>query len=824
MDPLLIEFHEKLNYQKVNKNNIYDEDIGNLYRNIIKMMALDYQVYQKNVGLFLATLEENHGEIIPFAVDFLIEQIYYITKEIPYSKLDTTLIEGKVDKDLIARFFKDVISQLEKHKDIRISDENLSFDRFSEKEIKALAGFFIEKMQVDSKNLDWSLDMVKESLNLCSQLRQLLKKINGVEFFYHSFGLILDRLSSSEFYQIGRDVSEDILNVSFRDKVSHLGFFNSFRFYSQNNSVHAGLMYANLCSFCVIRDTIHISDKFVEDLIWQSVKFFRNIEFFPLAKEFYNLLPNNLFKDDYHRRGFDHTYFLILLAEHSPQLPFEILDYLNKERESILKGGENELLPWYITLLNIRRVYTSADFTTTGLGFYLNVFENIIPKENYKKYKIIIDGGLEELKAVLQDTLSKLYSTRFVRDFIYDNETAIKISNRLIPLSVEGKDTEGFLLGMIIKSDHSVGIKDKASQIEQPILGIESPDYIKFYKNPELLTEVLELKSGIIIIWLAVCEQQIYEMSLLNEVYQFNQLEEWSVKHFKELVSNDFFSSMEFTETKNVNGQIKSFFEEDFFEEEKNYRENLNFSRIYLAENIVGVYYVSDMLLSGFPHQMLLNSDGEFISKSIPTTNVLSLDWLTGQKDESLLPNKLTKAIWIPTETKDFALIYLENFIDETLNENGFLRYNSVILEQPLSSDINIICSHGGSDIAEIQIVSHEDSITYELDHIIGTGKILILFVCHAGSKQNEMFRNNVNSLIKRFILNGYQAVIAPAWALDISIPKYWLPVFLECIENGFTIDKCVHEANKKVYYKYPTPAAWANLHLHGNPNLKKGN
>ncbi|MFP5082184.1 CHAT domain-containing protein [Pedobacter sp. JCM 36344] len=86
---------------------------------------------------------------------------------------------------------------------------------------------------------------------------------------------------------------------------------------------------------------------------------------------------------------------------------------------------------------------------------------------------------------------------------------------------------------------------------------------------------------------------------------------------------------------------------------------------------------------------------------------------------------------------------------------------------------------------------------------------------------KTEFFRNNVASLVKRFIAQGYEAVIAPYWALDVTVPKYWLPEFLNCLDAGESVSQAMFSASRKVYDQFPTPAAWACLHLYGNPNLK---
>jgi len=81
--------------------------------------------------------------------------------------------------------------------------------------------------------------------------------------------------------------------------------------------------------------------------------------------------------------------------------------------------------------------------------------------------------------------------------------------------------------------------------------------------------------------------------------------------------------------------------------------------------------------------------------------------------------------------------------------------------------------------------------------------------------------RNRIATMIRDYLKAGYEAVIAPFWALDISIPKYWLPQFLESFEKGKTVMEAVHDGNMKVKDMFPTPKAYACLHAYGNPFFK---
>jgi hypothetical protein len=320
---------------------------------------------------------------------------------------------------------------------------------------------------------------------------------------------------------------------------------------------------------------------------------------------------------------------------------------------------------------------------------------------------------------------------------------------------------------------------------------------------------------------IAYSESKIYQFISFNNEFSIDFLEKWDYTTYKKLVNEDYFTSFTFEDSVKDKGVVRLISPEEFREEELNIISNLEFSQLSISDEVDELCIVKDMDISSFPHNLLLNQKREFIAKDIPVSNVLSTEWFMKTAESNLLPKEYSKSIWIPTESGDYALNYLYSNIEETLKDSSFQIFNDAELQNPLSSDINIICSHGGKNISEIQIVSQEGNSTYNLDSIIGTGSILIFFVCYSGSMKTEFFRNNITSLTKRFISNGYDAVIAPFWALDVTIPHYWLPEFLNEINSGSHVSKAVFKANRKVYERYPTPAAWACLHLYGNANHK---
>jgi len=167
-------------------------------------------------------------------------------------------------------------------------------------------------------------------------------------------------------------------------------------------------------------------------------------------------------------------------------------------------------------------------------------------------------------------------------------------------------------------------------------------------------------------------------------------------------------------------------------------------------------------------------------------------------------------------ETETFSIF---EFIKDTLEKHNVTTVTTVSNFSPINSTINIVSSHGDRDISSTQVFyPDENHVIHNLNGILGEGKILVLLVCHSGSEKEFFFRNEIASLIKRYLSNGYEAVVAPFWSLHINIPPLWLPTFLSEIDEGKEVSEAVFAANKSVYNVYPTSAAWTCMHLFGNP------
>ncbi|MEZ5082652.1 MAG: hypothetical protein R2750_04285, partial [Bacteroidales bacterium] len=544
-------FHEKLSIEHIHENNRFEGEILIHYQQILEILGNDHIAYRKYFPQIVSILEQSQIKSISYSIGIYFELFNKLIAIKETEKLDTSLLEETISDKSYEKFRKLFEDSFKANNQIRISDFKLNTHDLTNQEIKEIASLLIDMLQDNSLDLDLSIDKGDILTLILPFLRNLLLAINNPGLFYFSCGIFIDMLEKSEFFQSARDFSEEILISSFNDDITEYGFFNSFRCYSNQGNVHAALLYANISMYCALNKKKPILTKYLQEIIWQSLKLFRNLKLFPWVIKIYKNIPDHIEFSEYERRSIDHTYFTCLLSINDSSLPSIILDYLHKERESIFKAGISESIPWLITLYNIKRIYSKADFSNNGLGFYLNIFEKIVPESTVEKYKNIIDGDSSKLKVHLKKSLIKLNETRSKSDIDYDSETALKIANRLIQDSFEKQDEEAILLAMMIKSDFSLIFQTKKTEEVAPfkLPNDELERFNKIYGDKHQLLTTIKQDKNILYSWIAVSEDNVFQLSLLNNTFQFNILSEWDWSKFNELRKSDYFSSLSFDDT-----------------------------------------------------------------------------------------------------------------------------------------------------------------------------------------------------------------------------------------------------------------------------------
>lgn len=816
----------KLLYDTANDTNIYEDDILAGYKTLLNDWILNYSNYRNHSGTLLGSFEKNFNKGLLYSLHTYINSFEDVIKLPTTGALDLSILEMDLSDNVVENYKYILTNSIDKAAGYRLSDLDVETGHLSEQAIKELIGTIIDKLEKDATNMHWDSKQLNISLLDLSILRGLCNQIGQPSLFYHALNIFFDKLCISGMSQAARDLCEEMLVASFKDDLAFYGFFICFRVYSNLGSTIAALLYGNLCLAAVKSKEKIQNDKFLYEIIWQSLKLLRNSRLYPFAVQIYEKTPKTNKFSKYEWHGLDLVYYSCLFQLKEQRLPTLIFDYLGMERESILQEGEKGCSRWLLLLYNIKRLEQLFDFTGSGLYQYVNLFESIVPKESISKYRNIIEGDSGNLKDYLKESLLKLLATRNKSDFVYDNEMAIKIAHRLIEDSFDKKDHEAALLAMLVLSDHSILFKGKDSP-DVAILNITDTDNSTFYEHfpdPVKALNSFCLTSSQALICLFTPEDKLLQLTYSNSNFNFIKIEDWDLIKFQKW-SREIIPELDFQTTiKNRYDEVRSLLSEDYEHQANVIKGQVAFPSIRLDKCINELLVVKDMEVSSLPHNLILNESREFFALNSSVTNVLSIEWLNSKLSKKLPILDNSKALWIPLDKEDATIDFLYRKCQDVLDEYKVKISDTVKIESPLSSTINIISSHGSRDIASVHVVHpNDETVLYNLDKVVGNGKILIMLVCFSGSAKKDFFRNEITSLVKKFLASDYEAVIAPFWALHIDIPPIWLRAFFESIDSGQQVSNAVLSSNKAVFDRYPTPSAWACMHLYGNPFFKIG-
>jgi len=812
-----------LSIETVNDSNEKETEIVQLIHEITDELIQSYEFQRDHIAHLLDVYERHNLKSLSYLL-FVFQTLYSQFIKLKVVEPDLSLTEREVEDEKMMSLIGKVFTAFSKFgvKHVQLSDNfDLDLSDEEKKDYIRVVNFMVNR--IADKDVISDDDIENILMNL-SFVRNVLRSFNKEEIFYFFIGTFFDLLYKNENYQLSRDMAEACLMCGYKDNLEELAYFQSFKAYANTSSAIPALHYG-ICSLKYSLAKGVAFDYQIKNFVSGLVKFYRNIKLYQYAIDVFEKKPKTLVFSSYEEHSLTHTYFLTLLIVRSSILPLKLSEYLDKHREDIINGGEVEVLPWLNTLHMITYTYPDEVAGVSECKNYIEVFSRIVPPEKIKKYLDIATGSsIEDLISHLKSSLLNLASTRNEIDFTTDNSFARLIANSLIQKSFKESSPEGYLYSMIINSDYSLKFKTKQAA---PIAEIKSakPTFSGAYYFPKEIIEFIESKQGFSIVWLGTNGRDVLPVLYNDKKFTFCNNSRYRIEDLKKWFSDNI-DSLPLENDKIIAGGLKAEKQsEDFKLEGKELSQTLSFSKIE-EDGLKNILVVKDYELSVFPHNLLLDKHGEFYISKTPIMNVMSLEWLLEKNTSSVQEiENPTKGIWIPTAVGDFTLNYLYSYIEPTIKEHGFLEETELLPQKPLNNDINIIAAHGDQSINTFPALypkgMTESFSIVNLNRVIGKGKILIFFVCHSGSMKADFLRNRISTMIRGYLKAGYEAVIAPFWALDISIAKYWLPEFMNSIEQGKTVMDAVHDGNMKVKEKFPTPKAYACLHVYGNPFFK---
>jgi hypothetical protein len=814
---ILYDIKGKIIYNKVSKSYKYDGDILQGLELLIVDVSSSYDAYCERISILLPDLEEIKSESLMYLENLFSSKLDYIMKEVkptqeqfPYNiNYDFESVFEKLQHLMETSFSKNNV--------IRLSGDYELSKELSTAELKECLELSFNILYDAATTREAAVDTLDTRNLTATIMRQIALKVGNPVFFYNTIGLLVDKLDNLGEHQASRNMAEELVLSSYKDKLPDYGFYNYFKSYANQGNLISGLVYGNLF-LTKLLSTKKISNYLYKHIIWQTIKLYRNSSIHSRAIEIFESVNWDYYDNDHEKRAITQTYFHSLLHLVNAKTPYLVSDFLNKEREEIIKGGEEEALPWLILLLNLERIFGKEKINEHGLDYYIIFFKQICPKEKYEKNEKIISGDIKSLKVYLKEELVRLETTKFKADFIYDNSNALLYASRLM----SNPDVEGFLLAMIVKSDFSFVFKNKTTENVREVKQIEisEKEFEKIYGNAEEYISSTFLNENVELLWIAKAEKHYFQLNYYND---------FVIKHLSHFNTTDLEKFYKYlgtlllfqTTKQSKSGQIIGLVTEDYEAQSITVNNGIPFEMEFLNE-VSPLFVVKDIDITNYPHNLLKNRNRDFIYLQRPICNMLSLEWLKENKSKNTIPASYTKSIFIPHEDGDLIINQLYNSISNYIFENNFKTSFSQNALEPLSSNINIVVSHGKEDISTFNtITSDSNTFIFNPDKILGEGQIAILLICHSGSMKSDLFSNSTATYLKQILKLGYQGIIAPFWGLDIDLLPHWLPAFFNSLNEGFPAYQACHYANMKLNEIFPSPSSWGCLHFYGNPYLK---
>ncbi|KFW98006.1 hypothetical protein [Pectobacterium carotovorum] len=696
------------------------------------------------------------------------------------------------------------------NREIRIYSDNLNSVK-----IPAEIGFY----NTNKALLDISITTpfvegeIKEDLNM--RMMSLIishhysYKYNLQHEFYIQLGSILSRLSIDGYPQLARDISEDALFCSFDKKELYYGFYVKFIMYTSQKNILDALL--SLSLFIISFDKTTINHELKNKTLIELFILLRESGLYSVARKYYTDVINTLNIEEYESQKCQLAYFSLKILEEDEEVIVDIKNYLDKKMNDILGFHNGAIIPWFVLLHNLMKIFPDNDEKKYFHNAILK-FEDSLDRKLVTQLKESLLGISGNLKNSLIKGMDNLSKTRNKDDYVYEVNSLMPLANNLIDESIKSKDIEGFLLAHKLKSDASILFK---GELIEPINGMIKIEPNNYKSNRLNLDEyynsmISQLEDDTSYFWIGFNDNKLYSLILNGKDLEYigyvkpanlNDFDEWIDENIKKMGFNDNPSNDIFLPN------------EDVWKVEKNQiiesLPNLAIKDINFKEKVV---IFPDVKMMGMPFNIIKVND-EILGEKHILSAPFSID------------NYISKNIsddfylWAPINQNDFAIAMAYSGVERVINKN---EVRCDISDTPTAnSDINIFISHGGKNntVGFYGVYPGEDK-TFNLDKLFGTGRVAILFICHSGSMVKNTYTNSNNTLITRLIESGYDAVISPSWSLHISIPSIWLPEFISGLKSNLNVSEANFKANEAVEKKFISPKASMAMHVFGNGAL----
>lgn len=696
-------------------------------------------------------------------------------------------------------------------------------DELNETERKILAIYCEKMISYMANKTNWNKDTIGMALSLLAIEYSICRKDEVMDIFFNSVMCVISCLNSSMYKQQAMDLANTILLIGYREHLEEYSYVVSSSAYIDEPSPLQALLCLETTFAYVDKRSDVIPNRMLLIIIWILLKIFREIRRVDHEEMRYLLSISDSISDDTHERMSVH--FTALSAKvfaGDESVINETISYLRDNEEWIKSNMDSLSLPLFTLFKCIHEFLGNQDLS--GLAPYEKMVEKELEIDGNEFYVGFYNDN-KEVACLLQKILTKLRSCRKSDNYSHYSKTANQFARKVIDTAVENDAPEEFLLAMMVRADYTFVKQDL--QLSPYVVFKFEDDEIEADARPYIsvneLKNIIRLEHEDVIMWIGLGVKHICRMSLMNDMFKMDYLEGFerskSLRAPIEIITNLAFKNDYVTEK----GDRFDKTAKELEEEGERLHDSLESYRLSVP-NIAGrVLIVKDMEMESYPHQLLIDDrSDEFLGQCKPTANVISTELLINTNLSLLyIPSFFSRSFWTPINSGEITFSGIMSHLEDTLVKYQFEVCDKIAPSNPLSSDLNIVCAHGGRNISEEEWFYANGQPILKTNKIVGKGKILVLFVCHSGSAVYEEYDGAVHSMVKKYVRKGYKSVIAPMWSLSTDILPLWLASFMDCFSKGEYIIDAVFHANMAVKQKYIAPSAWACLHLFGNPYVR---
>jgi hypothetical protein len=802
--------------------NIHDDEIHKLLLEVFDELAsANYEEANRIRNGLLDCSEQYHN--LFFSHLYLLHQLQLRRlASLHMVEMPSTLDENGEEPplDLLFGIFRFV---LQNNPEVRLSSLTMPPIDIPEERLSSLLSIIIDVVQIDSASLQWSREDITHTIILLAIIRDLSIRNGRLYLFYALNAVVVERMNVAEEYQLSRDFGEEVFLTSLIDGQAEWGYFNLFKVFNGQLNINVAFIYANAC-LAALRRRSSVPDLLFKLFHFSLQRLYRNTGFKDEESYLYKTMLSGMSLDEFERFDITNTH-IMTLASHKDQSAISIVyDYLVNNREFIFQR-KHIAVPLLNTVYHVINIFGDS-VAVDELSPYVSVLESVVGNPDAERLRALVRGESSHLKDIYIDQLSALADTRNAEDFVSEVRRPLVTANHLIKFGFEQQDIDAFLLGMILKSDRTWVFKTKRSATLQRISSEprhhNEIDSTQLRNYGEYLKKELALSEEEACLWLTVRDGELFYLALTRGGFlDITILRNWPISAMNDWLAQEF-KDLSFDETVKRGNQVFPYLEEDQWEDLRKLEQTLGFAKLQ-APNAGTLFVIKDMLMSAMPHNLIMDLDGTFISRKSRLCCLPSAEWLImSRENDKHLPKDFMVELWIPTDGGDFTLNLLWSRLSDTVRDYDIGVSTTEVPAKPLSGDINVLSAHGLANISSFHaLFTRSAASIINLERVIGSGTVLILFVCHSGSAEKDIFRQKLLSLVKTMIGSGYQAVVAPFWAMHISIPPLWLPEFLAQMRNGATVSEAVFVANERVYEQNKNPGAWGCMHFYGNPDVR---